>query len=545
MKSIKILCCLFLFTLSLIAQFNETIPTTHWIYHSIEKLQIGGYLRDLEQGCQPYTRMQIARAIIQNEKSDIQNVRLKNDAKKNNLQQPSYDIKKTTSIELNRIKKELKRELKYLHNENDRNSFSYIKLGGTGSANFEQSGETSNKSFIRIKSSLSLNDNITIKYNDIIDRGLIDDPLYIGDEWRGWAGYQEQVYIAYNTSFLELKYGRDYVKWGYGKRGRLLISDASRPFDMLSLKVRSNRLSFQTIMSQLNTVDSAQRYLTAVRIEWNPFDNLYLGVAQAGLYGDEDQSLDFTLSNPFSISYFAQHNDPKHLNAMIYLDAAYYWKNRYKFYGELLIDDFQVDEEIESDLEPNELGFILGIEGIDLWEDINGWCEFTQVRNRTYNTQIDYEKFLHRNQPIGHWLGTDFQRFQFQLDRWMNPKVRLECGYDLIRKGEGTIRGEFTTPWMDEDVTMETGYIEKIPYGIVETTNRIYSTLHYKYNSHIHSNLQLGYKNINNLDHVSGEKSGNFYFNLSLWVDVDRYFKTEKGERRMENGGRKNGIDRH
>jgi len=73
---------LFLFTLSLIAQFNETIPTTHWIYHSIEKLQIGGYLRDLEQGCQPYTRMQIARAIIQNEKSDIQNVRLKNDAKK-------------------------------------------------------------------------------------------------------------------------------------------------------------------------------------------------------------------------------------------------------------------------------------------------------------------------------------------------------------------------------------------------------------------------------------------------------------------------------
>ena len=121
-------------------------------------------------------------------------------------------------------------------------------------------------------------------------------------------------------------------------------------------------------------------------------------------------------------------------------------------------------------------------------------------------------------------LGTDFQRFQFQFDRWMNPKIRLECGYDLIRKGEGTIRGAFTTPWMDEDVTMESGYSEKIPYGIVETTNRIYSTLHYEYNTHIQSDLQLGYENVNNLNNQKNETESGFFIGMRLWIDGDFWF---------------------
>ncbi len=507
------------------AQFNENIPTGHWIYRSIAKLQVQGYFRQLEQGCQPYTRRQLACALWQ----EINSKKLEFISKNSEfsiIEHSKLNINNSSLIELNRIAEELHKELTYLqHVSSDSAGYnSYIKIGATGLGRFRQSTESENKSHLRAKGFLSVGNHISVKYSAIVQHQPTDDTLYIGDQWQNWGGFQEQVYVAYNNSFLELKYGRDYVKWGYGKDGRLLVSDASRPYDLVSIKARADWIFVQAFVAQLDNMYQARRYLTAARITLNPLDNLYLSAAQAGLYGGVNQNVDFTLSNPFSVSYFAQHNDPKNLNAMIYLDAAYYLQNRFKFYGELLVDDFQVDNESKGDLEPNEIAFLVGVEGGGLPYDLHSWLEFTQVRNRTYNTGTNYEKFVHRNYPIGHWLGTDFRRLQGQLDRWLSPHFRLEAGYDLIRQGEGTILGEFTTPWTAPDVTMETGYQEKIPYGIVETTQRLQLGLHYEPNVHLQTDLHLGYEHIRNVDHQKGQQEGGMFVDFSLWLDYDYLF---------------------
>jgi len=103
----------------------------------------------------------------------------------------------------------------------------------------------------------------------------------------------------------------------------------------------------------------------------------------------------------------------------------------------------------------------------------------------------------------------------------MNSHFRLDLDYFLLRQGEGTIRGEFTEPWMADEVTMETGYKEKIPYGIIETTNKIYASLHYEYNVHLQSDLSIGYEIIDNLEHLEGNKSDNLFLNLNLYLAFD------------------------
>lgn len=485
------------------AQIHETIPTTHWVYESIEKLQVYGFFRTLDQGCQPYTRFQIVKVLL-------------SDLEKNQV------INKFAIIEIDRIKNELLPEIKYLQQKDINGSKSSIKVGFT-LGNFAKYKENSkNYSFFRLKGVLSFYENFTLKYSAYLDQRFKDDPFFTGYEWSGFQGYQEQMYISYFTSHIDFKFGRDYVKWGYGKGGRLFISDNSRPFDMLSLKLKSKFISLQTIISQLDEMYSAERYITAIRFELNPAKNIYLGVGQSALYGGEHQSLDFTLSNPLAFYSFTQNNDSKPLNGMIYFDAAWYLKNRYKFYGEFLIDDYQVDNEVKGDLEPNELAFILGLEVIDFFYS-HAFIEFTQVRNRTYNVpdQRPFEKFLHKNMPIAHPLSTDFQSFQFEADGWLNNHLKLGLGYYLIRKGEGTIRGEFTEPYLEEDVTMETGYKEKIPYGIVETTNSFYVNFHYEYNVHLQSDLSIGFENIDNLDHLEGSKSDNLFLELTLYMAFD------------------------
>ncbi len=491
------------------AQFHENIPTTHWVYESIEKLQVYGFFRTLDQGCQPYTRFQVAKVLL-------------SDLEKNHV------INKFAEIEIDRIKTELLPEIKYLQRDNiNDKAESSIKVGFTLGNSAKYKENTKNYSFFRLKSSLYFYENFTLKYSAYLDQRFMDNPYFTGYEWRGFQGYQEQMYISYSKNNMFIKFGRDYAKWGYGKGGRLFISDNSRPFDMLSLKLKSKFISIQTIISQLDKMYSAERYLTAIRFELNPTKNIYLGVGQSALYGGEHQSLDFTLSNPLAFYSFTQDNDSKPLNGMIYFDAAWYLRNKYKIYCEFLIDDFQVDNEVKGDLEPDELAYIIGIEGVNLFNTFDGWMEFTQVRNRTYNVpnQRPFEKFLHKNMPIAHPLGTDFQSYQFEADRWLNNHFKLGLGYYLIRKGEGTIRGEFTEPYLEEDVTMETGYKEKIPYGIVETTNRIYASLHYEYNVHLQSDFSIGFEQIENSDHIEGRRRSNPFININLYIDYNWLLK--------------------
>jgi hypothetical protein len=46
------------------AQFQETMPTDYWVYKIIEELKLRGYFRELPQGYKPYSRIEVARQIL-------------------------------------------------------------------------------------------------------------------------------------------------------------------------------------------------------------------------------------------------------------------------------------------------------------------------------------------------------------------------------------------------------------------------------------------------------------------------------------------------
>jgi hypothetical protein len=99
------------------------------------------------------------------------------------------------------------------------------------------------------------------------------------------------------------------------------------------------------------------------------------------------------LSNPFAFYYEFQANDGKLLNAMVYTDLSFYPVKNLNFYGEFLVDDWQVSKKVKSDLTPNRYGFIVGLRYADIFKFLNVvgsqiQIEYTQVRNRTYNVEF-------------------------------------------------------------------------------------------------------------------------------------------------------------
>ncbi|NIA30196.1 MAG: hypothetical protein GWP06_09825, partial [Actinobacteria bacterium] len=144
-------------------------------------------------------------------------------------------------------------------------------------------------------------------------------------------------------------------------------------------------------------------------------------------------------------------------------------KQNVSLYGELLVDDIQIEKSGPGDLEPNEVGYIYGANLADpfgvLGLDVYG--EYTRITNRTFNGQGGpWEKWLHRNQPIGHFLGNDFDRSLTGFSYWPSPRYRCALQYEKRRRGEGRIEKAFDTPWMNTPLGQN--YSEPFPTGIVE-----------------------------------------------------------------------------
>ncbi len=71
---------------------------------------------------------------------------------------------------------------------------------------------------------------------------------------------------------------------------------------------------------------------------------------------------------------------------------------------------------------------------------------------------------------------------------------------------------------------MKTGYSEKIPFGIVETSNRFYGLLHFEYNTNVQVDLSLGYEMIENSNNQKDNSINEFYGSLSLWFSFSKMY---------------------
>ncbi|MFQ5824963.1 MAG: capsule assembly Wzi family protein, partial [bacterium] len=228
--------------------------------------------------------------------------------------------------------------------------------------------------------------------------------------------------------------------------------------------------------------------------------------------------------NPFIFYHEVQLNGPVTGNTFGSVDFALYPFKNFSLFGEFLIDDIQLEKSIPADLEPNELGFILGIQITDPFK-MSGThfiAEYTRVANRTYNSFNPWEKFLHRQEPIGHFLGNDFDHWDVNINQWLYPGLQISIGFERIRRGEGRIQKEFDRPWLN--FTVEEGYSEPFPTGVVEKTNVAKFEIIYHPWANLRVNFAGKFRDVKNVENALGLNNSEFDFVLGLWYEGDLRF---------------------
>lgn len=527
---------------SAFAGLTETIPTNHWIYKNIKELKLRGKLTKLDLNNLPFTKGEIVEVF-------------ETETWSNEL---SYEKLLRTEIEI-----ELENEFSSKGNSSlqagftlepkfvnaDKNYLSRFDLTAENRTKTEKENDSKTTVFLRTNLGFEVNENLGV-YQKILLDGELDYQLsYSGNERFGLRGYNESAYILADYKFLKAKLGRDYLTLGPGKTGKLVFSDNSEPFDQYFVELKNGfaKFSFFGIRLDKSFADDStstqfatnpkkagfflsNRFVNGHRLDLNFLSGrLNFGLSEIFLYTGESRSFELNYVNPMAFYAGEQANDDlkgEGGNSILSFDFDYYLKNNLRFYGGLVIDDFQIDESSPGDLEPTEMGILFGTD----WADIFGFSGYTfsveyfRVTNRTFNGQDKgAEKFLHRTKPIAHPFGNNFELFDLQVSGRVLPKLQMTLGGSFYRKGDLNIADKFNKNYLN--FTVQDGYEEDFPFVSdeakeVEKTLEYLLAFEYLYKENLRAVLDIDFASVTNYQNFSGEKfSGLSYFKFGIWYD--------------------------
>jgi len=176
-----------------------------------------------------------------------------------------------------------------------------------------------------------------------------------------------------------------------------------------------------------------------------------LGLFETVLFGGEGRPPELYYLNPLQFFHAAQLNENEDDNTILGLDFTLLPGQGFSSYGQVIVDDVQIDDKSPGDREPAEFGFLFGVckagRVKSAVPDIT--LEYVRLTNRTYHQRDPRNRYLYRNHLIGHPLGPDADSLSLavrfgRMSRFLpRPSSRIGVRAKAPSIGRGMNRGYF------------------------------------------------------------------------------------------------------
>ena len=372
-------------------------------------------------------------------------------------------------------------------------------------------------------------------------------PNFNGREWRnGLTGDARQAYLLLALGAVDVVLGRDDLRWGASERSSLLLSAYAPAFDQVGLRLRIGPVTASSFAGSLEdmTLDQptaeapgdtlpagtvVRRHVSGHRVEWRVSDAVTVGIAEAIVYGGEDRGLEAQYVIPVNIYYAAQWNSGINDNALFGTTVEVRPRRNAEFYGELLVDDAQIDSKTPADEEPFQGGFLaggrlydpLGLEGSVLR------AEYAKIWPYTYNQVLPWNRYLYHDQPIGFDLGSDAQAVRLAFTRWANPDFSWSLDARYEERGATRIQDPWPVPVSGPDSLAPFPKHDTFPTGVVERRRRVSGELWFHPHPGFDLRLGGGWVDVKNIDNVSGARREEWFAQGSIALNWSRWFEGE------------------
>ena len=341
-----------------------------------------------------------------------------------------------------------------------------------------------------------------------------------------------KIAISDNFSFLpdnigisdfSLQAGRDYMRWGPGYQGSLILTDNPPAFDMFkysgTIDLNNSgesmaKINFTKFFSLLDTLDEQNRYFSGQRLEYKPIPALTLGLTETAIIS-YDSSLLFLNPLPFIPPYYITRwiadvlEQSSEINSNVGVDMELNFYPGIKLYGEWMADDFILTP--KTNPYPNRTGFLAGAYFADPLGKGNTdfRIEYTHINNYVYFSTHPWQDHLYQGEYIGHSLGPDADQLYLELTHCLSDRLKLSLSYNQERHGEG--QAGIPLP-SDPVIANENIFLS----GITEKQQAYQTELSYTMLPQWEFFVGLIWENIKNKDNNIRAAEKNTYFQIEL-----------------------------
>jgi len=430
LKIIGVLCAVVLLQTPAGASTDEDIPVDSWIYETVGELTAGGVGPQWLVHTVPYTRGQVAAFL-------------------HGLAPDTTRLDRGQLVLFRRLFHEFKHDIDEFHQpageelvlragiqpyaltSQTENRDGINRAGGYVFASFGKSGRWVARTRVRLESDAR------------------DDTRFRGEKWKdNLTANIDDAYVKARWGNIEAFWGRGWLKFGRSANDGLLLSGFSPPLDYGRLSYRKGPfhfLYFIAFLDDLSTVSGrpARRYLAGHRLDVRPFNFLELAATEIVVFGGVDRPLEWYYLNPFIPYYWEQLNEDQDDNPLWNLEWSVKIARGWEFYGEWMIDDFQIDFVSE----PHQLGILVGLHAVAPLGLARSFhtLEYSRVNTTAYGQNEPHNRYYYlRDQdgrviPLGSKYGPDADRLSYQfkyhacdwLDVSLSAERRCKGAWDI------------------------------------------------------------------------------------------------------------------
>lgn len=443
------------------------VPVENGVYDFLERQNLKRLIK-LDDEVKPFSRIYIARCLSVISNSGLQNL---NDVELEDLefylQEYYYEVSELnhTSSVINQASK----ERWFLFSYSD--SLFNLKLSPIAGYGISSTGSNSGHTrWVGLSTFGTYSDWFGFSF-DIRDKGEFGDNVdknkYFSPLRGAWfKGAPDGIEfsdakgsINFNWKWGQVSLIKDYLQWGHGRFGQLILSDKAPSYPQIRLQIKPVEwLRFSYMHGWLSSLvyDSAYfynsypgtisqtlvksyipKYIAANMLTVTPVNGLDVSVGNSVVYGGELRPEFFI---PFMFYKFLDHNsgrgDVNDANGVMYFDISAKYPKNFQFYSTMFIDVTEIRNILDNNFNNTWIGFTLGGKTVDfLFDNLDLTLEYTRLNPWVYEHKNEVTNYKHLNSPLGHWLGQNADQFRVQLNYQLIRGFKFQLYTKFIRKG--------------------------------------------------------------------------------------------------------------
>lgn len=231
---------------------------------------------------------------------------------------------------------------------------------------------------------------------------------------------------------FQLGYSRNFIGDGYRS---ILQGDGASPYPFFKINTSFWKIKYTNTYMWLKdvrkdvTVDRtyATKYMANHYLSWNISKKWNMGFFESVIWtNDNNRGFDINFVNPIIFYRSVEFSSSARSgNAMLGFTSKYKWNNFINFYGQFLLDEFNLgDMKAGNKSWRNKYGYQLGAKYYNAFgvKNLYFQLEYNNVRPYVYSHSNPITNYGHNNQSMGHNWGSNFRELvaiaRYAKGRW-------------------------------------------------------------------------------------------------------------------------------